>query len=212
MVGMGPGIGLAVAKRFGREGFRVAALARSSANLEGCRKELAAQGMETHAFVTDAGDPASLAATFAEVRAALGDPSVLVYNAAVLHMATASALDPAQLANDFQVNVTGALASAQQVLPAMRAAQRGTLLFTGGGLALDPFPQFASLAIGKAGIRSLAFSLAKELEADGIHAATVTVCGMVKPGTRYDPDLIAEEYWKLHTQPAGSWEREMVFR
>ena len=40
--------------------------------------------------------------------------------------------------------------------------------------------------------------------------ATVTVGGTVAPGTAYDPDDIAEHYWRLHTQPAGAWEREVL--
>jgi len=212
VVGVGPGIGLAVARRFGREGFRVAMLARSEEGLERCRGELAGAGVEARPFVADAGSPASLASAFASVRQALGEPSVLVYNAAVLRQGLPSALDPTEVVRELEVNVVGALVSAQQVIPAMRAARRGTLLFTGGGLALEPYPQFASLSLGKAGIRSLTISMAKELELDGIHVATVTVCGFVKPGTHFDPDAIAEEYWKLHAQPAGSWERETTFR
>jgi NAD(P)-dependent dehydrogenase (short-subunit alcohol dehydrogenase family) len=212
VVGMGPGLGLSIGRRFGREGFHVAMLARSRENLEACGRDLAAAGVDARPFVVDAGSEASLVAAFQAAREALGDPSVLVYNAAVMRQTAPSALDPEVLIRELGVNLVGALVSAQQVLPAMRAARRGTILFTGGGLALEPFPQLASLAIGKAGIRSLAVSLAKELEPEGIHAATVTVCGLVKPGTRFDPDTIAEEYWKLHVQPPGSWEREIMFR
>ena len=95
----------------------------------------------------------------------------------------------------------------------MRAAGRGTLLFTGGGLAL--YPEYgagvSSLAAGKAGLRAFAFALAKELAPEGIHVATVTIAGTVKPGTAFDPDRIAEEYWALHAQPADSWSVERVF-
>jgi short-subunit dehydrogenase len=94
----------------------------------------------------------------------------------------------------------------------MREQKKGTILFTGGGLALNPYPAYASLAIGKAAIRSLAFSLGGELEADNIQVATVTIFGMVKPDTHFDPDLIAEAYWTLHTQPAGERQREIQYK
>jgi NAD(P)-dependent dehydrogenase (short-subunit alcohol dehydrogenase family) len=94
----------------------------------------------------------------------------------------------------------------------MRAKQSGTVLFTGGGLALEPFVEFASLSIGKAGLRSLALSFAKELAPDGIHVGTVTIAGMIKAGTHFDPDAIAEHFWELHAQPRGAWETERVFR
>jgi NAD(P)-dependent dehydrogenase (short-subunit alcohol dehydrogenase family) len=85
-------------------------------------------------------------------------------------------------------------------------------LLTGGGLALSPSAQYADLAIGKAGMRSLALSLAEELEPHGIHVATVTVAGGVQAGTYFAPELIAEVYWRLHAQLRGSWEREVVYR
>jgi hypothetical protein len=41
--------------------------------------------------------------------------------------------------------------------------------------------------------------------------ATVTVGGAVAPGGQFDPDLIAEEYWRLHTQRPEAWEHEVAF-
>jgi len=94
----------------------------------------------------------------------------------------------------------------------MRASGKGTILFTGGGLALHPNPQVASLSVGKAAIRNLAYSLGAELELEGIQVATVTIAGYVKPGTHFDPDLIAETYWQLHTQKTGERQREIVYK
>jgi hypothetical protein len=65
-----------------------------------------------------------------------------------------------------------------------------------------------SLAIDKAGIRKLCFTLANALESDNIHVTTVTVCGTIQPGTLFDPDKIAEVYWQLHTQSKPDWQRE----
>jgi len=211
VVGAGPGLSQAVARRFAREGFRVALLARRPEALEGYVAELRGAGADAHGFPADAGDPASLQAAFGRVAAQLGAPEVLVYNAAALVPGVPSGLDPAAVLEQLKVNVVGALVSAQQVIPAMRAAGRGTILLTGGGLALSPIPQYASLALGKAAMRNLSFSLAFELEPEGIHVATVTVGGFIEPGTRFDPDQIAEEYWRLHTQPRGEWDREAVY-
>ncbi|HEY0783693.1 MAG TPA: SDR family NAD(P)-dependent oxidoreductase [Thermoanaerobaculia bacterium] len=212
VVGVGPGLGLAVAKRFGREGYLVALVARRADQLEQYRQELAKAGVEGRPFAADAGDAASLAAAFDAIRDSLGDPEVLIYNAAVLKPGTPSTLAAEELVDAFRVNVAGALVAAQQVLPGMRKQGGGTLLFTGGGLALEPWPQYASLAVGKAGIRSLALSLAKELEPVGLHVATVTICGIIQPGTRFDPDRLADDYWQLHRQPRGKWEREVVVK
>ena len=112
--------------------------------------------------------------------------------------------------SDFKVNVAGALVSAQQVIPLMLDKREGTILFTGGGLAIEPFPMYTSLAIGKAGIRNLSHSLYAELKSKNIHAATVIVTGFVKPDTKYAPGLIAEEFWKLHLQKREEFQREII--
>ncbi|GAB4210795.1 MAG: SDR family oxidoreductase [Roseiflexaceae bacterium] len=211
IVGAGPGLSQAVARRFGREGWTVVLLARRPEALEGYVAELRAGGLTAHGIPTDAGDPAALAAAFAESAQRFGAPEVLVYNAAAVAPGAPSTLDPALVLDHLKINVLGALVSAQQVIPAMRQRGHGSILLTGGGLALHPMPQYASLALGKAAMRNLAFSLAGELAPEGIHVATVTVSGFIQPGTRFDPDDIAQEYWRLHTQPREEWETEVVY-
>ena len=213
IVGVGPGVGLAVAKRFAREGFDLALIARRPDALGDYIKELteAAPALKVRGFPADAGDAATLSTALQNVILELGKVDVLVYNAAVLKPGNPATLVPEEVNQDFAVNVTGALVAAQAVLPAMQAMKSGTILFTGGGLALNPYPMYASLSIGKAGVRSLTFTLADELKPQGIHVATVTIAGFVKPGTRFDPDAIADVYWDLHSQPRENWEREFVF-
>lgn len=212
LVGVGPGLGFAIANRFGCEGYRIAMLARRPKALEEHAKALRAFGVEAQGFSTDASDSASIVSAFEKIRQTLGHPEVLVYNAAALKQGEPMSITATELVQDFKVNVAGALTSVQQVVPGMREQRRGTILLTGGGLALEPYPQFTSLAIGKAAIRNLCFSLAKELEKDGIHVATGTVCGVIKRGTRFDPHQIAQENWRLHTQEPPAWEREYVYQ
>lgn len=212
VVGVGPGLGLALARRFARENFKIAALARRQPAVDEYVASLTAAGATAIGVSVDAADPAAVGAALARVKEQLGPPSVLVYNAALLTTGTPSTLAPSRVIAEFTVNVVSALAAAQAVLPDMRAAGRGTILLTGGGFAFEPHPNFASLALGKAALRNLSHSLFKELTPEGIHAATVTVCGLIKPGTPFDPDAIADTYWALHTQPAGAWTWEHVFR
>jgi NAD(P)-dependent dehydrogenase (short-subunit alcohol dehydrogenase family) len=150
---------------------------------------------------------------FEDIRAAHGDADVLVYNGARWHERPAMELDPADFTWDLALCATGALVCAQAVYPAMAAAGRGTMLLTGGGLALNP--QFgagvASLTAGKSALRGLAYALAGELAPSGVHVATVTVAGTIQPGSPFDPDLIAERYWALHAEPRGSWSTEVAF-
>ncbi|MEM6284453.1 MAG: SDR family NAD(P)-dependent oxidoreductase [Chloroflexota bacterium] len=207
IIGAGPGISMAVARRFAAEGYSIALISRSSGKLKGYVQELLDAGFDAIGVAADAADPEKLTGAINSI----GPASVLVYNAAAITQGLPSHLPPDDLVAHFCVNVVGALAAAQACLPAMREAGGGTILFTGGGLALYPVAQFSSLSIGKAGIRSLAKTLHDELKSDNIHVATVTVGGFVKAGTFFDPDKIAEVYMTLHQQPAGAWEWETVY-
>lgn len=211
IVGFGPGVSMGVARAFARAGYTLALLARNSTRLTETAQELPPDG-EYHTFAADAGNEQSLTQAFAQIRTELGDPEVLVYNAYAATPGKPSTLSAAALIADFSVNVAAALVAVQQVLPAMQTNCKGTILLTGGGLALQPTADFASLSIGKAGIRSLAFSLAQELSGSGIHVATVTICGTVEPGTHFDPDTIAKSYLMLHNQSPETWETEAVYQ
>ena len=128
---------------------------------------------------------------------------MLLYNAAALRKTPPSGLDPETMVEDFRVNVAGALVAVQKVLPSMQEQKKGTILLTGGGLSLNPYYEYASLSVGKAGIRNLTFSLAQELQPHGIKVGTVTIAGFVKKDTHFDPDKIAEEFWKIHASKQG---------
>jgi short-subunit dehydrogenase len=212
IIGMGPGVSTAVARRFGREGYAVGAVARNVDKLERHMAALHREGLRTASAPADAGDIGALRAAMARLQADLGEAGVLVYNAAGVTYRPLADVDAEQFADDIQVSVTGAFAAAQFVLSGMRSRRVGTLLLTGGGFALEPMPALASLGVGKAAIRNLAFSLHADLNDSGVHAATVTICGTVAPGTPFDPDRIADAYWELHAQRMGSFDRELLFR
>jgi short-subunit dehydrogenase len=211
VVGAGPGMGRAVAERFGREGFRIALLARRGERLTRITTALAKVGVRSVAVEADAGDPKDLRAALERVAGEHGDPQVLIYNAASAHAGRASTLDLAVLTESFMVNVSGLLTAAQTVLPAMRGHGRGTILATGSGASLDAPPEEAATAVGKAAGRTLLHALAKEVEIDGIHVALVTVMGSIAPGTPFTAGHIAEAFWVLHTEPSGAWSTEVLF-
>jgi NAD(P)-dependent dehydrogenase (short-subunit alcohol dehydrogenase family) len=206
IAGAGPGLGLAIARRFARGGFRTALLARNPG-------ALAAEVEGAQAFAADLADPAAVTAAMAAVAAAMGPARVLAWNAARWNATPAMAIAPAEFHRDPALGVTGALAAAQAAYPGMRAAGGGTVLLTGGGLALRP--EFgagvASLVAAKSALRGLAHALAAELAPEGIHVATVTVAGTIAPGTGFDPDRIAEAFWTLHIEPRKAWRTEQVF-
>lgn len=212
IVGAGPGIGLSVALAFAREGYDLALSARTTDKLSAMQPSVEKTGAAVHTYAADSGDEAALRGLFGKVRKDLGDPDVVIYNPAAHAVGKPTTLKTDQFAADFRVNVTGALICAQEAAPAMMSRGRGTILLTGGGFAHEPAANYSSLSLGKAALRSLTFSLAQELGAHGIHVATVTVYGFVQSGTHFDPARIADAYLRLHKQPPGHYQTEVVYK
>ena len=217
IVGAGPGLGLAVGGRFAREGFRLALVARTPAKLDlsGLPGGPGGSGSAPPVLAAaDVSDEAALRAAFAQIRAEAGDPDVLVYNASAFIPGKPTELAYDAFVTGLRIGVAGALVAAQEVAPAMRAAGRGTILITGSGVALKASAGSAALAAQKAAVRSLALTLADELGPDGIHVATVTIRGVLAPGTFFDPELIADTYWELYQEGAGGpdgWRTEVDY-
>lgn len=214
VAGAGPGIGLTVAQRFAAHGYDLALMARDEVRLARAAAQLGLQhGVEILPVALDLADPDAIERAFDKVRERLGDAEVLVYNAAGWHEGPAMTLPPDAFARDLALSVGGALACAQQVFGAMQERGEGSLLFTGGGLALRP--QFgrglASLTAGKSALRGLVHAIAAEVAEAGVHAATVTIAGNVAAGGAFDPRRIAEAFWQLHAQARPDWTVEVVF-
>ncbi|AZP18531.1 SDR family NAD(P)-dependent oxidoreductase [Streptomyces aquilus] len=206
VIGAGPGIGLAVARRFAREGFDLALVARSKETVTGVAESL--EGVRALPLVADSSDEVALRAALDTAAAELGAPDVVVYNAAVIRPDTVGELPLRAHLDTYAVNVLGALTAAAHTAPGMAERGRGTFVVTGG--MPEPKPEYVSLSLGKAGVRSLVDLLDRRYGPSGVHVATVTVSGPVAPGTAWDPDEIAEQYWRLHAQPRAEWEREVL--
>jgi NADP-dependent 3-hydroxy acid dehydrogenase YdfG len=209
----GPGVGFAVAKRFAHEGFAIALIARRRDALDAMVAEIVAEGGAARGYAADVTDPSALRAALSAAATDMGAPSVLVWNGGRWIETPALALDPAELEVDLRLTTVGALTAVQAVTPAMAAAGGGTILVTGGGLALAPQYGGAvpALTAGKAAARALVLAAAPELAAQGVHLATVTIAGQVAPGGPFDPDRIAEAFWSLHAAPRDAWTVERVF-
>jgi NAD(P)-dependent dehydrogenase (short-subunit alcohol dehydrogenase family) len=206
IIGAGPGIGASVARRFGRAGLQVGLVARSLSSLDRAR---AATGAPALGVTADAAQQTQLTAALDELVGRMGVPQVLIYNAGLIRSDRPGELTDQQHFAAYAVNVLGAMTSATHLAPPMAAAGGGSILITGG--LPEPDPGATSLSLGKAGVRALTFLLARQYGPSGIHVATVTVGGAVAPGSRFDPDRIAEHYWRLHQQPRDAWEQEFVF-
>jgi len=224
VLGVGPGLGAAVAQRFAREGFAVGLMARGEESLAAAREEVEGSGGTALAVTADATDATSVTSAFDRVREELGAPEVFVYNAGAFQMGGILELSPEQFDDCFRANCSGAFYGAQQVLPAMVERGRGTIILTGATAALRGSARFAALATGKFGLRALAQSMAREFGPQGIHVAHVIIDGQIntprlredqpdrEESTTLSPEAIAETYWQLHAQDPTAWTLELDLR
>lgn len=210
IVGVGPGLGLALARTFAAEGHDVALIARSADKLDGYTAQLSPTGVQVRGYAADAADPVGLREAVTRAVSELGAPEVLVYNAAVMRRDTPTDGDDEGWAHSLAVNLLGAKVAAETALPALKDG-RGSLLFTSGAYAVNPSPQSASLSVGKAALRAYAMALHAQQQSSGVHAASITISGNIGGGeARFEPDVIAAAYLALHRQDQNEWTNELV--
>lgn len=212
VAGIGPGIGLAVARRFGKDGFSIAMIGRQEEKLAAYSNELTSEGMDVRGFVADLSDDKSINNAFDHIKSWNSNLEVLIYNAADMTRDNAATISAASMMQSMQLTLGGAITSIGAVLPSMQDRGTGTILATSGGLAFDPYPQWTALGAGKAALHNYIGSLHKAVAPTGIKAAVVAVCGIVEPDGPFDPDRIAEHYWALHQSPIPGWQHETAYR
>ncbi len=213
VVGIGPGNGAALARRFAAGGYAVALLARSAGLIDQLAEELDG----ARAYVCDVSDAASVTAAFGSIRAELGEVDVLIYNAGSGTWGSVEEITPADFEATWRVNALGALLVCQEVIPAMKRRGAGSILFIGATASLRGMPRSAAFAPAKAAQRILAESMARSLWPAGIHVALIVLDGVVDlprtrermPGKGDDffikPHDVAESAFWLSRQPASAW-------
>ena len=199
VVGAGSGLGNHIAEVFGRNGFRVILMARREEKLKEYAAQMQKAGIDAEYRVADCADNESIRGAFQDVLQKYSVVDVLSYNAAVLKDGLPSELTPEELAARYQIDVAGGLCAAQQVIPAQRVRGEGSILFTGGGLALHPMAQFTSISVHKAALRTLAITLHEELRDAGIYVGVVNIKGNIGADAYYAPAKIAEVFYRMYT-------------
>lgn len=224
VVGVGPGLGESVARRFAQEHYSVALLARSEERLQSLEASLEDCEGSTTSVPCDATQPESVEKAFDHIRDTLGHPSVLVYNAGTFQPGGFLDIEPERFVDCWEANCYGGFLTAREVIPAMQEEGEGTVLFTGATASWRGSEGFSTLAVGKFGLRALAQSLAREFGPQGIHVSHVVIDGQIDtPRVRemfpdradhtfLDPDEIAETYWQLHVQDPTAWTLELDLR
>lgn len=216
IVGAGPQLGLAIARTFGSHGYDVALISRNRAKLDELVAKLAADGITAAAFPADVLDRGTLAEALRQAAAHFGGIDVLEYSPVggidSTTLTTPSTTEPAHVQHEMDFQLYGAITATQAVLPAMRQAGAGTLLYTTGAGSIDPVPMVGNVNAAAAALRNWAVNLHKELADSGIQAAHVGIdvsIGMsVVPGfPTAQPEEIAPVYWELHTTDRATAER-----
>jgi NAD(P)-dependent dehydrogenase (short-subunit alcohol dehydrogenase family) len=220
VVGVGAGNGAAFARRFASEGYAVALLARGTELTAAMTKELP----DARAYTCDVGDAASVESAFGAIRAELGEVDTLIFNAGSGTWKTIEDATAADFESAWRVNSLGAFLTSKQVIPAMKKAGRGNIVFIGATASRRGNVKTAVFAPAKAAQRSLAESMARHLWPAGIHVAVVIVDGIVDlPRTRammkdkpdaffLKPDDLADSVFHLTEQHRSTWSFEVEAR
>lgn len=203
IVGAGAGLGLEIARAFGRQGFDVALVSRDQAKLNALAATLGSEGITAQGFAADIRDAASITGALDAAVAALGPIDVLEFSPADPSLESVDVLEvtPANLQPQIDFYLGGALAAVGHVLPAMIEAGRGTVLVTTGGGSISPLPFLGNVNIAAAGLRNWTLNLHAALAPKGVYVAHVGITALIGGGhPDAAPEVIARQYTRLHAE------------
>lgn len=207
--GAGPGFGLSVAHRFGREGYEVALVARTEQRLQEHVRTLGSAGIKAHAFTADLTDPASALSALSTIQRTLGKLDVLLYSAsgAFEHIARPADVSADNLRPLLDQILVTPIALAHQALPDL-VERGGAALFSYGASALAPTPELANVGIAMSALRYYALTLHGELAPRGAFVGGLAISAFIEntPAALafasslpdvpvVSPDVLAEALW-----------------
>ena len=216
VLGVGPGLGLSIARRFGREGFTTALVSRTPTRRASYRESLG--GSTTHTYTADVTDPAELEAVLARVEAEAGEIDTVYFGPADPSgpgPVPLTSADAGTLGAAFEAIVSPAARLVEAVLPRMLARGSGSLLFAGGLSGKHPMPMLGTLAPASAALRMYVLTLNAALRETGVYAGILTIGGLIERGDIHrmftaqdhgfavgtlDPDVIADKAWSLYVE------------
>lgn len=198
IIGAGPGLGNHIAKKFGKKDFRVVLMARNEKSLENYKIEFEKMNIETYIYPVDVSKDSSFIEAMNNVQLKVGTPNVVVYNVGITTLDEKVYINSSLLLERYQLDVV----SGFNCIDYLRGneefkSKNGTIIFTGGGVALKPSPKFLPLSMDKAALRAMVYALHDELKKEGIFLGLITICGGIKQNTHFDPSLIADKYWEM---------------
>lgn len=204
IVGAGRNLGEALARRFGREGYSLALIARNQERVDELAAELVADGFTAKGYAANVRDADGLVAALDQATQDLGLIEVLSYNPLpqkeFLRPLLESTVGDIRAAVEF--SIYGPVAAVHQVLQGMRVLKKGTVLFVNGGSAVQPVQHFAGTSIGFAGETAYAEMLAQALADEPINVRQLIIPGAIVPGDEQkDPAVLADLLWQMHAEP-----------
>jgi NADP-dependent 3-hydroxy acid dehydrogenase YdfG len=202
IIGAGPNLGQAVARRFGREGFAVGLISRNQSKLDDLAAQLEADGITAAGAAADIRDADALTAAIGTLAQKLGPVEVLSFSPlpAKEFMKPIRDTTVDDLRGPLEFSVLGAVAAARAVAEPMVEAGEGTILYTTGSAAVNPYPQRAGVGVAFAGEVAYARMLHDELAERGVHVAHTAVGGQIAEGGDHEPDEVADVLWRHHTE------------
>ena len=211
IIGVGPGLGAALGRRFAKAGFAVALASRTKEKVDRIAGEIGS----ARGYAVDATDEAAVVGLFDQVEADLGAIEVAVFNASGRVRKSFLDIGAEEFEQAWRQACFGGFLFGREAARQMLPRGRGTILFTGATASVKGFALSAGFAVGKFGLRGMAQSMARELHPEGIHVAHIVIDGGIGKDAndaRLDPDAIAETYYQLHAQPRSTWAPEVELR
>ncbi|AYD90402.1 SDR family NAD(P)-dependent oxidoreductase [Actinomyces lilanjuaniae] len=203
IIGGGPGLGHAVARHFGREGFDVALVSRSRSHLDERVAALGAEGVAARGYSADGRDRAALTQALADAASDLGPIEVLQWSPVPAREFMKPVLETtaADLVGPVEMSIYGPVSAVGQVLPGMRELGRGTILLVNGGSAVRPGSRVTGTSVAFAGESAYGQLLHDALAPEGIHVAQLIIPRGIGGGEpSHEPDALAQRLWELHTE------------
>ncbi|MDE6087262.1 MAG: SDR family NAD(P)-dependent oxidoreductase, partial [Oscillospiraceae bacterium] len=201
------GLGTAIGRKFGANDFRVVLMARNAESLKAYEQEFQAEDIEVYTKTADAADDNTMTKALNEAIAEYGTPDVFAYNVGVTTPDSMqdNGISATVLRDRYQVDVVGAYHCIQQIATEEFAKKNGSILVTGGGLAMYPSADYLPLSMDKAALRAMVQALHPVMQKKGIFLGTLTVCNVIAEGSSCSPEILAEKYWHQHSE-RKDWE------
>ena len=230
IVGVGDGLGSALARAFAAEGLAVCMTRRERnlGSLETLAQSIRGDGGEAHAFGVDARLEDEMIALFDKVEREVGPLEVVIFNIGANVRFGIRETTSRVFHKVWEMACFAGFLAGREAAKHMVPRGRGTILFTGATASLRGRDGFAAFAAAKHGLRALAQSMARELAPEGLHVAHVVIDGpvdgvfirsnrtdvdaMVARDEVLKPEDIAASYVMLHRQKRSAWTHELDVR